>query len=545
MERATEESWTEWLAGSGYESMAERREPLMRFTVVPLSSIALMAMGMSMFSLTPDSHSMLHNVPWSVATGSDGHYDLTIYSGINAMLQEMEKADNSTVVTRTASQDNRSKTHYIHAQNAAGDELSVLHYSSFEDFAGQDGIVAKTTAWEDKDCPDEDLCDSCAKSAPGITRGVLGGLVLSAISLYASFGRAEADSKNTKLMAATSALLSCCAMLFALLSFAQDCYLNGLDTPFNMVLERRLGSGWMLTALACLCKAVVFVIHVLTPSLEFVGRGDLARDLLTQAQVLPAPLGGARAARKFAAPAHAAVMRRQAPGARTVRPIEAFHDYMARGGAVPRRMVSMFAGDAWDNPMAKVGDAVPSVNFLCRVRDESIGGDNPFDWRTVPSDSMFKGKRVVLFSLPGAFTPTCSSFQLPGYINSYEEMKSLGVDEVYCLSVNDGFVMRQWGLSQGLEEDKTDTTHPMNPGNFTKVKLIPDGAALFTRGMGMSAVWTTNRGFGERSWRYSCVINDGKVEKIFVEGGGVVQDSDPDPYEVTDEKTMLDYLKSC
>jgi peroxiredoxin len=121
--------------------------------------------------------------------------------------------------------------------------------------------------------------------------------------------------------------------------------------------------------------------------------------------------------------------------------------------------------------------------------------DDDFDWKDVTSDDYFKGKRVILFALPGAFTPTCSSTHLPGYEATYEEILKLDIDDVYCLSVNDAFVMRQWGIQQGLEEDKT-------PGSlgFQKVKLIPDGAALFTRGMGMSCLWDSERGFGERSW---------------------------------------------
>lgn len=150
---------------------------------------------------------------------------------------------------------------------------------------------------------------------------------------------------------------------------------------------------------------------------------------------------------------------------------------------------------------------------------------------------------MVLFALPGAFTPTCSSFQLPGYEKHYDEIKAAGVDEVYCLSVNDAFVMRQWGLHQGLAEETTDTSNPLNPGNFKKVKLIPDGAALFTRGMGMSCTWTSHRGFGERSWRYVCVLNDMKVEKIFVEAP-FIQDSEADPYEVSDAENILKYLKA-
>lgn len=125
-----------------------------------------------------------------------------------------------------------------------------------------------------------------------------------------------------------------------------------------------------------------------------------------------------------------------------------------------------------------------------------------------------------------------------------DELKKAGVDEVYCLSVNDAFVMRQWGIHQGLEKEDKDASNPLNPGNFKRVKLLPDGAALFTRGMGMSCVWDTERGFGERSWRYSAVINDGVVEKLFVEGGAVVQNSGPDPFEVSDVDTMLNYLKS-
>ena len=98
-----------------------------------------------------------------------------------------------------------------------------------------------------------------------------------------------------------------------------------------------------------------------------------------------------------------------------------------------------------------------------------------------------------------------------------DEIKAQGIDEVYCLSVNDAFVMRQWGIHQGMEKEDHDASNPLNPGNFKQVKLIPDGAALFTRGMGMSCVWESERGFGERSWRYSAVIDDMKIEKLFVE----------------------------
>jgi len=206
--------------------------------------------------------------------------------------------------------------------------------------------------------------------------------------------------------------------------------------------------------------------------------------------------------------------------------------------ATSSRTMSAYSQPAkaeWSTPI-DVGGTVPSVTFKTRVRIES-DDENPFDWKDVTSEDYFKGKRVVLFSLPGAFTPTCSTSHLPGYEAKYEEFKACGIDEIYCLSVNDAFVMRAWGLKQGLTEDKT-------PGSngFTKVKLIPDGACLFTRGMGMSCVWETNRGFGERSWRYAAVIDDMKVEKIFIEGGGLTQDSGPDPFEVTDAETILAYL---
>lgn len=178
---------------------------------------------------------------------------------------------------------------------------------------------------------------------------------------------------------------------------------------------------------------------------------------------------------------------------------------------------------------------IPNVNLKCRVRNNS-NSDNPFEWKDVNTFELFKNKRCVLFALPGAFTPTCSSQHLPGYNNDYEEILSHGIDEIYCLSVNDAFVMRQWGLSLGLEEDKT----PFSNG-FKKVKLLPDGACEFTRLMNMSCTWTSERGFGERSWRYSMVINNNKIEKMFVEESKV-ENSGPDPFEVSDSKTMINYL---
>ena len=168
---------------------------------------------------------------------------------------------------------------------------------------------------------------------------------------------------------------------------------------------------------------------------------------------------------------------------------------------------------------------VPSVTFKTRVRDDSVGGPNPFRWQDVTTDEIFKGKTIVLFSLPGAFTPTCSSTHLPGYEKNFAEFKALGVDEVICLSVNDAFVMFQWGKQQGAQN----------------VRLLPDGSAAFTRGMGM-LVKKDNLGFGERSWRYSMVVKDGVIEKLFVEPG-FTDDCPTDPFEVSDADTMLKYLR--
>jgi peroxiredoxin len=167
---------------------------------------------------------------------------------------------------------------------------------------------------------------------------------------------------------------------------------------------------------------------------------------------------------------------------------------------------------------------VPHVVFKTRVRDESIEGPNPFRWQDIDSDEIFAGKRVVLFALPGAFTPTCSSTHLPGYEDRYDAFREAGVDEVYCLSVNDAFTMFQWGRHMGVE----------------KVKLLPDGSAHFTRAMDM-LVSKDNLGFGLRSWRYSMLVEDGRIVKIFSEPG-MQNDCPTDPFEVSDAETMLSFI---
>lgn len=173
------------------------------------------------------------------------------------------------------------------------------------------------------------------------------------------------------------------------------------------------------------------------------------------------------------------------------------------------------------------GARVPEVTFKTRVRDESVGGENPYRWQDVTSSEIFGGKTVVVFGLPGAFTPTCSSTHAPGFESLYEDFKSAGVDEVYCLSVNDAFVMKQWADKLGI----------------SKVKMLPDGNADFTRGMGM-LVKKQNLGFGDRSWRYSMLVKDGTIEKLFVEPG-YSDNCETDPFEVSDAQTMLDAVKAA
>jgi len=171
------------------------------------------------------------------------------------------------------------------------------------------------------------------------------------------------------------------------------------------------------------------------------------------------------------------------------------------------------------------GAQVPHVTFKTRVRDESVGGPNPFRWQDITSDDYFKGKRVILFSLPGAFTPTCSTYQLPGFEKSADDFRAQGIDEIYCMSVNDSFVMNKWAQDQGLEN----------------VKVIPDGSGEFTRKIGM-LVEKDNLGFGMRSWRYAAVINDGVIEAWFEEPGRDDNHAE-DPYGESSPENLMSYLK--
>ena len=172
-----------------------------------------------------------------------------------------------------------------------------------------------------------------------------------------------------------------------------------------------------------------------------------------------------------------------------------------------------------------IGEEVPTVTFKTRVRDESIEGSNPYRWQDVTTDVLFKGKKVVLFSLPGAFTPTCSTFQLPGFEAMYEQFKACGVDEIYCMSVNDAFVMNAWAKNQDLKN----------------VKVIPDGNGEFTEGVGM-LVQKHNLGFGARSWRYAAIIDDSKIIDWFEEPG-YIDNAEDDPYGETKPENVLTSLQ--
>ncbi len=159
----------------------------------------------------------------------------------------------------------------------------------------------------------------------------------------------------------------------------------------------------------------------------------------------------------------------------------------------------------------KEGQAIPSVTFHTRDNDE---------WKDVTTDELFANKTVAVFSLPGAFTPTCSSNHLPRYNELAKSFADNGVDDIICMSVNDTFVMNAWKQDQAAEN----------------ITIIPDGNGEFTEGMDM-LVDKNDLGFGKRSWRYSMLVKNGVIEKMFIE-----ENVPGDPFEVSDADTMLDYI---
>lgn len=160
---------------------------------------------------------------------------------------------------------------------------------------------------------------------------------------------------------------------------------------------------------------------------------------------------------------------------------------------------------------SREGQLVPQVNF--RLRQDG-------EWKTVSSDELFAGRNVVVFSLPGAFTPTCSSTHLPRYNALAKVFRAHGIDQVICIAVNDPFVMEEWGKDQECGD----------------VLLLPDGNGAFTEGMGM-LVDKADLNFGKRSWRYSMLVRDRRIEKMFIE-----PQKEGDPFEVSDADTMLAYI---
>lgn len=169
-----------------------------------------------------------------------------------------------------------------------------------------------------------------------------------------------------------------------------------------------------------------------------------------------------------------------------------------------------------DHPTTETSVALPLARFIFREDGEYI---------EKTTRELFRDKRVAIFGVPGAFTPTCTNNQVPDFEQAYDELIAAGVDEVYCISINDSFVMNAWRESLGVK----------------KVKFIPDGNGFFTRQLGKS-VFKANLGFGVRSWRYSAIVDSDLIEVIFSEEGQV-DNCEQDPYEWSKPNKLLAYLK--
>lgn len=170
------------------------------------------------------------------------------------------------------------------------------------------------------------------------------------------------------------------------------------------------------------------------------------------------------------------------------------------------------------------GMMLPDVSFHLRERDESVDGDNPFKWVRKTTSDLIGGKRVVIFGLPGAFTPTCTNEQLPGFEQMYQDFIDAGIDEVYCTSVNDAFAMYQWAKQLGIKN----------------VKMLPDGNGDFAETLGMM-VSKRNLGFGYRTWRYSMVVDNMEVVQFCPEEG-IMYDCPIDPYIISSPENTMDVL---
>jgi thioredoxin-dependent peroxiredoxin len=177
--------------------------------------------------------------------------------------------------------------------------------------------------------------------------------------------------------------------------------------------------------------------------------------------------------------------------------------------------------------MNEIPTTIPDVTFKTCVGGNNVCDTvNPVTLEDITTDELFSEKKIVIFALPGAFTPTCTSQHLPGYEKLYDQFKELGIDEVVCISVNDPFVMHAW-------------KHDLK---ITNVKFLADGNGEFSKQMNM-LVSKENLGFGNRSWRYSAYIDNKKIEKMFVEPG-ICDNCPDDPFEVSGAEDMLGYLKN-
>lgn len=173
--------------------------------------------------------------------------------------------------------------------------------------------------------------------------------------------------------------------------------------------------------------------------------------------------------------------------------------------------------------MTAIRKRVPEMSFPIRVETDTSPG---WEWDSLTYDQTFKGKKVLVFSLPGAYTPTCTNNQLPGFEAMYDQFKDEGIDEIYCCAVNDTFVMNAWLRDAGV----------------SKVKAMPDGTGKFTRQMGF-LVDKSVIGFGMRSWRYAMIVNDGNIEVIFEEPG-FSDECAEDPYQISSPQTVLTFIQS-
>ncbi len=168
---------------------------------------------------------------------------------------------------------------------------------------------------------------------------------------------------------------------------------------------------------------------------------------------------------------------------------------------------------------------LPTSDFYLRTLYETQEKEKKYKWSLVKTEELFSPKKIIIFSLPGAFTPTCSTYQLPGFEKLFNEFSNNGIDSIYCISVNDAFVMNSWGKQ-----------HDIN-----NVKMIPDGNGEFTRKIGM-LVEKNNLGFGLRSWRYAIICENHNILESFIEDG-YEDNYDEDPYEKTKPENILNFLK--